>query len=53
MKTVVYKVRGIRREFEKGTCPRVWENKLRMPVMLSCPRNRRIQFISKTWLCMD
>jgi hypothetical protein len=50
---MVYKVRGIRRKFEKGTCPRVGEKKLRMPVMLSCPGNRRIQFISKTCLCMD
>jgi hypothetical protein len=55
MKAGVWKLRGIRRGWEKGTCPLCRGNEDAKHILLSCPETKkwRMQFINKKWLCVN
>jgi hypothetical protein len=55
MKAGVWKLRGIRRGWEKRTCPLRRGNEDAKHTLLSCPETKkwRIQFINKKWLCIS
>jgi hypothetical protein len=55
MKAVVWKLRGIRRGWEKGTYPLCRDNEDAKHIPLSCPETKkwRMQFINKKWLCIN
>jgi hypothetical protein len=41
MKAAVWKLRGIRREWEKRTCPRCRDNEDAKQILLSCPETKK------------
>jgi hypothetical protein len=55
MKAGVWKLRGIRRGWERGTCPLCRGNENVKHILLSCPETRkwRMQFINKKRLCIN
>jgi hypothetical protein len=55
MKAGVWKLRGIRRRWEKGTCPLCRDNEDAKHILLICPETKkwRMQFINKKWLCIN
>jgi hypothetical protein len=55
MKAGVWKIRGVRRRREKGTCPLCRGNEDAKHILLSCSetKNWRIQFINKKLLCIN
>jgi hypothetical protein len=55
MKAGVWKLRGIRRGLEKGTCPLCRGNEDAKHTLLRCPETKkwRMQFINKKWLCIN
>jgi hypothetical protein len=55
MKAGVWKLRGIRRGWEKGTCPLCRDNVDAKHILLSCPETKkcRMQFMNKKWLCIN
>jgi hypothetical protein len=55
MKAAVWKIRGIRRGWEKVTCPLYRGNEDAKLILLICPETKKwtIQFIDKKWLCVN
>jgi hypothetical protein len=55
MKAAVWKLRGVRRGWGKGTCPLCRGNEDVKHVLLSCPETKkwRMQFINKKWLYIN
>jgi hypothetical protein len=54
-KTGIWKLRGMRKGFEKGRCPLCSEEEDRIHILLKCSETRkwREQFLSRKWLRLN